>query len=157
MIVAFKNLAHDNNNLVDTVTSLISGSKYAHVQIVFSNGEVGGAWRGIGEVALRPINDVITYPFLYDYVQINDNEIDEMEVYNYIEQRLGEKFDMIKAISYIVLPDDNKDKWHCSSIVFSALLEGGLKTKYDYLPAEAISPEKIYNILTKENGFEIIN
>lgn len=150
MTVAFKHLAHDSTT-IDLVTSLISGSKYAHVQIIFSNGEVGGAWRGIGEVALRPINDVITYPFLYDYVEVD--EIDEMAVYDYIKQRLGEKFDMVSSISYIVLPI-NKDKWHCSSIVFSALLEGGLKTKYDYLPAEAISPEKIYNILTKENGYK---
>jgi len=147
MIVAFKHLAHDNS-LLDIVTSLISGSKYAHVQIIFSNGQVGGAWIGIGEVALRPINDVITYPFLYDYVKINDNEIDEIMTYDFIEQRLGEKFSIIGAFTA------KENEWHCSSFIFSALLAGGLKTKYDYLPAEVISPEKIYNILVKENNYK---
>jgi len=147
VIVAFRHLEHDNSFL-DTIDCLVTGSNLAHVQIIFSNGQVGGAWLKSG-VRFRTIDDTIIYPFYYNYVEVNN--LNERRTYNFIRQKSGQKFNIPQSFLSAVLPVPRK--WHCSDIIYSALLEGGLKTK-NPLPSQLTSPQRIYDILMIENGYK---
>ena len=56
----------------------------------------------------------------------------------------------------MITPYRERNNWYCSDIVFAALIKGGLKTKFNYLNYIAISPQKIYDILTKEKGYPVV-
>ena len=152
MIIAFRHLAHDNT-VLDTIDSLFTNSNYVHVQIIFSNCQVGGAWIKKG-VQFRSISNTITYPFLWDFVEVND--LNEAKVYQHIQSKLGEKFSILGSFGMRLFPVRKKNMWYCSDIVFSSLLAGGLKTKLSYLNSIAISPQKIYDILIKENNYKLV-
>lgn len=149
MVVAFRHL-HHNNSLLDAIDCLATGSKYAHVQIMFSNGQVGGAWNDDKGVSFKTIRSTVIYPYLYDYVPINDDSIDEKKTYDYIASHLGENFSIAGSVASTLLPFGRKYGWHCGDLAFAALRKGGLKTKYRYVPSEMVSPQRIYDILTKE-------
>ena len=96
MIVVFKYRTHDND-LIDQLISFWTRSRFIHSQILFTNGQVGSSWMDTG-VAFKTRRATMIYPFLYEYVQIPNGQIDEQATYGYIEKRLGEKFDMKGAI-----------------------------------------------------------
>lgn len=155
MIVAFRHLKHDNTRL-DKIDSFFTNSKYVHVQIIFSNEQVGGAWIKTGCVMFRTTKDTITHPQLYTYVVIDDNKINETKTYNYIKSRQGQKFSITGSFANILTPYKERNQWYCSNIIFASLIEGGLKTKLNYLNYLAISPQKIFDILTKEKGYPVV-
>lgn len=156
MIVAFRHLEHDNT-ILDRIDSFFTNSKYVHVQIIFSNDQIGSAWLKTGKVSFRNEKDTIAYPKLYTYVVINDNRISETKTYNYIKSKLGQKFNIPLSFSYMLAPYKERKYWYCSNIVFASLIKGGLKTKLDYLNNIAISPQKIYDILTIEKKYPVVN
>ena len=144
MIVAFKHNTHDND-IIDTFITIWTNSKFIHSQIIFSNGEVGSSWMETG-VAIRTIEDTVTYPYLYTFVEVNG--LDEQKVYDYIKLHEGETFDMMgSAFPFL----NREDKWHCSEILFSALKNGGLKSN---MKAHKVYPQHLYDILiNRENNY----
>jgi hypothetical protein len=139
---------HDNSWL-DTIDCLGTGSSISHVQIIFSNGEVGGAWTKTKGVAFRTMQDTIIYPFLYDYIKVDD--LDEQATYDFIARHEGEPFSIGGAWASVAT--GKRQAWHCSDIVYSALKAGGLRTEHD-LPAPFTSPKRVYEILLKENNYK---
>jgi len=156
VIVAFKHMVHDND-LIDTFISLWTKSKYIHAQIIFPNGMVGSSWMEMG-VALRPLEDVIIYPFYFDYVIIEDKQMDEEKAYRFIQSEYGKKFDMRGAMLSTTFPYTvhNRNKRHCSELSFSALRKGGILKKYEDVPAESVSPQRLFTMLKDEGKYTVV-
>ena len=148
MIVAFKHREHDDDAL-DLLISTLTLSKFIHTQIIFSNGLVGSSWIKEG-VAIKTINDVVTYPSLFTYVKIKDDKVDEKLVYDFFLANLGIPFDMKGAMLLAIIPyfEINENKYHCSKVCFEALKYGGMKTKYNNTQSVKVSPSKLFKILT---------
>lgn len=163
MIVAFKHKEHDDDN-IDLLISTVTASNFIHAQIIFSNGLIGSSWMDTG-VSLRTIDKVMIYPSLYTYViipvqievegknntstSIGNHIINENLVYEFFLNNLGKPFDMKGAMLLSIFPiSRNKNKYHCSEVCIEALKYGGMKTKYNSIPSESISPGKLFKILT---------
>lgn len=148
MIVAFKHRRHDDD-FIDLLISTLTVSNFIHAQIIFSNELIGSSWMDTG-VALRTIDDVITYPSLFTYVIIKNDKIKEQLVYDFFLNNIEKSFDMKGAILSFILPiSRDNDKYHCSEVCFEALQYGGMKTKYNSIPSVNISPGKLFKILTQ--------
>lgn len=156
MVVAFKHRLHDND-WYDMLISWWTDSEFIHTQIIFPNGKVGSSWMDTG-VAFKTMRETIIYPFHYTFVAIPEGALDEQKVYDYVASRRGQKFDMKGAILATAVPYaiGGRNRWHCSEVSFSALKNGGLRTKVWNRPPESISPQNLFDILTKENQYPIL-
>lgn len=147
MTLCFKHKLHDND-FIDLLISTWTKSKYIHTQILFSDGIVGGAWMETG-VAFRPKEEVLEFPEYFTLVNMQNTEVNEQIVYEFIEKEIGKEFDMKGAIISTAIPSIRalRDKWHCTEIVYAALVAGGMPICE--FPPEAVTPQRLFDHLTK--------
>lgn len=153
MIVIFKHLAHDNH-WIDAIISVGTNSKYIHSQINFSNGMAGSSWMEFG-VTFRTLDNTMIYPFLFDYVDLTNTDIDEQKTFNFMLSQIGKEFSIPGAVMATMFPRliRNRNKWHCTEIVYAALIYGGLNT--EARAAVSVTPGQLFDILQKYPGARV--
>lgn len=128
MKIAFYKGTHDGwRGLYNVLVRWWTKSPYSHCEVVFSNGlSASSSWFDKG-VRFK----LIDYnPERWDFLEIDE---DEGPVYDWFVKHLGEKYDILGNIHFVLgfIPDDT-NKWSCSEALAAAF---GIKEPYRVYPA----------------------
>jgi hypothetical protein len=150
VIVAFKHRLSDDflQRIKQKIIQKWTRSKYFHVEIIINNTWIeADNGKGVVKHNLRPFSDS------YDYVEIDvpNCEVCHKNVINFIEKQMGAGYDWtgVYLSQVLKLGINKKDKWFCSELV-SKILQIYNIEPFLYIDPQNLSPEGVYQILTKK-------
>jgi hypothetical protein len=129
-------------------------SKYYHVEVIIENKWIE-ADNSIGVIQhdLRPLSNK------YDYVEVNvpDCEVCHKNAKNFVNNQMGAKYDWtgIYLSQVIKLGINKDDSWFCSELV-SKILQIYNIEPFLYVAPESLSPEGVFQILTKKCNSRVV-
>jgi hypothetical protein len=135
--------AHQGN-LTDKVISWWTKGPYSHVEIV-----VGPDVNNLSMYSSSGLDDGVRLkphkynPSLWEYVNI---DIDFSILFKIYQRTIGNKYDYLGILGFILPLQDRENKWFCSEWVSNILKCSGDRRFYTLEPSR-VSPNKLYKII----------
>lgn len=121
-----KILAYQGTSLISKAIRLQTRSKYSHIAVMLSDGQVIEAWHK-GGVQLSPSPSTLHAPGTKVDVFRIDAEFDEATAERFLHEQKGKKYDFKSVARFMSRRKTrHNDKYFCSELAEFALMFGGL-------------------------------